>query len=86
MIKNNYDLSYLVCSLQNMDHQCNLAYMCKYPYDFWLHNLHWQHNHKDLHIFHFGMQVLLDILDQLGTRRVYTQCKGYPCVQMDTDT
>ena len=78
--------SYVIHSLQNKDLLYSPAYMCKCLYDFELHNQHWQHSCKDLHIFHFDMLELLGILDQSNTRKVCILCKGFLCVQVDIGT
>ena len=76
-------MAYLVCILQNKDLLYNLAYMYKCLYDFWPHNLHLQHNHKDLHIFHFYKKALLGILDLSSIHKACTQCKDCLYVQED---
>ena len=64
---------------------CNLVYRYKCLCDYGPHNLHWQHRHKDLHISHFDMLELLDILGLSNTHRACILHKGYLCDPEDTD-
>ena len=60
--------------------------MCKCLCDFVVHNQHWQHSCKDLHIFHFDKLELLGILDQSNTHKVCILCKDFLCAQVDIGT
>ena len=63
----------------------NLVYRYKCLCDYGPHSLHWQHRHKDLHISHFDMLELLDILGLSNIHRACILHMGYLCDPEDTD-